>query len=491
MDASIMPQGGLPVAPPISAPSGLQQMQQMLQMQQAQYKQQQEAVQRIRTIQTKRDSLVDDQIKATSEAMDRAYPGGSRDILSGITAGIRGAGAYPFNKTGLGTVMGAITGLDYMNRDADTQDRRRALMQAKQVESAGNTRLKNIDEDIKSETDIMKVSKLAGSLRGGGAGSMDHSVLTGSQISSIYQMFVKKFTDARVDGDIPALAMEATKKAVGELNGGTPIQPPVIASGTGVQQQVAGAPTQPAPKAEPPSMLKPDPVKQAGDTEASKSLNKASMEDYEKNFRQPASAADNILSSVETIKTLGPVTGTAAEQLNWLGNAMATVGLDNSMVANAKNLSEAKKILMKLSNDRIRQEVGVQTASDEARFKAELAQITDPKEVFEMTMRYMKEAALRAKDKAAFAEWFMSNATTGNDPQGNAHANPSGRFNVNSLNSAWSNIQKQTQGPMIINIGGKPVFKHQYIESFIKKYGEDTGSEAEQMWVKKSKEGSR
>lgn len=469
-----MPQGGLPVPQQpvqmMTAPSGLEQMKQMLQIQQQQYAQQQASTDRIHALQGRRDDLINQQIEGMNVGYDAAYPEPKPNLLSSFAAGVRGAGAFPGTKPALGTFLGAMTGLDYQNKDMENRSRARALAQAKLAENEGVLRTKGLDSDIKSEVEILKANKLASSFARGAAGSMDHSTLTGSQKSAIYQMNYKKAVESGVE-DPEVWAMEKTMRDIQALDSGqtgiAPTEQPTLKSAA----ELAGSKT---------------------DATKASELHFANVD---KNYKAPAASADKILADLDSIEKLGPITGTGAEAWRWIGNAAASLGVDNALTRNAGSLTEASKIIARSVNDRVRQEVGVQTASDVQRFQDEVQKITEPKAVFDFTIRYAREIAKLAQDKATFADYWNSNMLTGKDQQGNPISGGT-KFTNTGMDSVWKAAMAEN-GPIMEMVGGKPMFKSEWVERFIAKYGKGTtdpeelsqlSNDAVRQWVKFSKE---
>ncbi len=457
-------------AQPLMAPgrpiSGLEQMQQLLQMQQQAATQQKDSIGRIRNLQTQRDNI---DTSAVSEAYDRAYPGAQPNLLSSFAAGVRGASAFPGSKPLVGNILGTMTGLDYQNRVGEEQNRARALMQAKLSEDAANRNSKNINTDLNTEVDILKASKLAG---GAGArlGSMDHTAWTGSNFANVFKKNLDLLAKSR--SELPAAEMNDLALKLTNYQKG-------VAEGT-----IDPSTAPPVDLPEGVTLTAPNPATQAGQVKAAGENEDVYFKNLQANYKAPASAADKILADIDTVEKLAPVTGTGANVEKFLGNVMASFGASNSFTKNAANMTEAAKIYARSVNDRVRQEVGVQTDSDIRRFQAEVSSMTDPKEIFDFTNNYVKEIALKAQAKASFGDAFNVNHT---DPESKEAQT---KFHASKLDSYWRTAN-DTYGPLVNKIGGRIVTRSQYIQAFTNKYGPDAGAEAEQMWVKKSKEGWR
>lgn len=465
-------QGAQPQLLPGRPVSALSQMQQMLMARQG--VQQQNSINNIRDLQTQRNSV---DMSAVDEAYDRAYPGAQPSLLSSFAAGVRGSGAFPGSKPLMGTLLGTATGLDYQDKVMSAQDRERALMQAKLAERGASNKNKSINADINAEVDILKASKLAAGLGGlGSSGTMDHTKWTATNFANMLKKNMDMLAKSRSElsgQELQALALRLTQhqQAVAE---GT--EEADLSSTTGSEGGDRVLP-------EGISLTAPDPVEQAGSSAMASGTAKSFLTNYENNYQLPASHANEIISMTDSIKNLAPVTGTGAEAMKWLGNALGTIGVDGSLVSNAANLTEAKALLTRAMNTRLLMEKGVQTASDEQRFRDELAKITDPKAVFEFMNNYSKEIALRSLEKSNFGSQYVGLV-------GEKKARPM------EMDSNWQTVFN-SMGPSFQNVGGRPMFRHQWIDGFKARYGnkpeykEDPGQlyiDAERNWLKYAKE---
>lgn len=131
---------------------------------------------------------------------------------------------------------------------------------------------------------------------------------------------------------------------------------------------------------------------QAGKTKTAEKLAESQVE-YATKLRNDAETGMKVISAVNELKQLKFDPGYFAKWKQKGGNLLEALGSNGPLARAAAQSGNAEAILQGLSNARISLEKGVQTKDDEARFKAEIAKITDPRQGYEYMLKYMTELA--------------------------------------------------------------------------------------------------
>jgi hypothetical protein len=170
-----------------------------------------------------------------------------------------------------------------------------------------------------------------------------------------------------------------------------------------------------------------------------------------KAFHEPAVAAEGTLSTVNQLRSVPFTPGAFANQKKTIGNLMEAVGLKGSLVTEASNIENASKLIAQEVNSKVRAEVGVQTDSDVVRQAAESAKITDPKASFQFALNQMEENARRKIERSAFVKQMETKPEAAKT----------------DMRTEWLKHADETLGPSMINYGGKPVFRTQFINQAV------------------------
>lgn len=117
--------------------------------------------------------------------------------------------------------------------------------------------------------------------------------------------------------------------------------------------------------------------------------------------------------ALRSLENIDPSTGMFADIEGGLGTALQSFGIDpkSPSVVNAIKNKEANALIAQMGNAALRQQVGVQTRSDEVRIGKELAQTTDPAQAFKFLVKLGIERTNRQMEAGEFAS---ANAASNN-----------------------------------------------------------------------------
>lgn len=147
------------------------------------------------------------------------------------------------------------------------------------------------------------------------------------------------------------------------------------------------------------------PEERAGKTKLNEKLAESQVE-YATKLRNDSETSLKMISAVNEIRQLKFDPGAFAKWKQRGGNILEALGSDGPLARAAAQSGNAEAILQGLSNARISLEKGVQTRDDEARFKAEIAKITDPRQGYEYMLKYMEELARKNIDQYNTVETY-------------------------------------------------------------------------------------
>lgn len=170
-------------------------------------------------------------------------------------------------------------------------------------------------------------------------------------------------------------------------------------------------------------------------------------------------AAETMLQALNTLEKIKPNTNAAANAQEHIAGLFNALGADpnSPMLLNAIKNREANQILDQLRNASLKAENGVQTKSDEDRIGREFPKTTDFAKAWEFGLKLGKERALRAQERLAYYD-----------------SNVAGSSNVGGARSSWN--KEYAGDPITQYLGGKLVFRNDFINGYMRKYP-DAGRE--------------
>lgn len=171
------------------------------------------------------------------------------------------------------------------------------------------------------------------------------------------------------------------------------------------------------------------------------------------------SAAETQLQAFNTLEKIKPNTNAAANAQEHVAGLFNALGADpnSPMIQNAIKNRESNQILDQLRNASLKAENGVQTKSDEDRIGREFPKTTDFSKAWDFGLKLGKERALRAQERLAYYD-----------------SNVAGTSNVGGARSSWN--REYAGDPITQYLGGKLIFRNDFINSYVRKYP-DAGRE--------------
>lgn len=230
-----------------------------------------------------------------------------------------------------------------------------------------------------------------------------------------------------------------------------------------VRQEMLGAykvdPARKAPTTQPaPTIAYRDkPAAALAESEA-KGIGGARGKEYEA-VQMAGAAAETQLQAFNTLEKIKPNTNAAANAQEHIAGLFNALGTDpnSPMIQNAIKNRESNQILDQLRNASLKAENGVQTKSDEDRIGREFPKTTDFSKAWDFGLKLGKERALRAQERLAYYD-----------------SNVAGTSNVGGARSSWN--REYAGDPITQYLGGKLIFRNDFINGYARKYP-DAGRE--------------
>lgn len=195
-----------------------------------------------------------------------------------------------------------------------------------------------------------------------------------------------------------------------------------------------------------------------------------------KQWQTERNQANDQLNTYSMIKALRPEieTGLTAPIREKLGAAFDAFGIKGGLPKEARNLQAVNKMIREQVNQRMTLEKGVQTEGDTQRFQQAYLNTQDTPYAFDLMLGMIKESSLRKQARAQLGEEHVAKSKS--------HAN---------LQQQWENVRDKQLGPMLLQVGGKPMWRHEYIEKAIELNADSDPSAVEAYAAKKWLEMSR
>lgn len=171
-------------------------------------------------------------------------------------------------------------------------------------------------------------------------------------------------------------------------------------------------------------------------------------------------------------------TGFTAPIREKVGAALDAFGIKGGLPKEARNLQAVNKMIREQVNARMTMEKGVQTEGDTQRFQQAYLNTQDTPYAFDLMLGMIKESSLRKQERAQMAEEYVN--------ANKSHAN---------IQKVWEDHRDKVLGPMIVNFGGKPMWRHEYIEKAKALNADADPSEVEayasKKWLELSRRGAK
>ena len=189
------------------------------------------------------------------------------------------------------------------------------------------------------------------------------------------------------------------------------------------------------------------------------------VKDYE-TVQTEAAAAEQQKAAFETLRKLQPNTGLFANAEQVVGGLFSALGQDpnSPAIQNAMRTRNAEQVLSQLTNASLKAEKGVQTKTDEVRIYKEFPKTTDFKQVWDFSVKLGQERAQRKLDQRDF---FDSVAAQNNGTPTRAR-------------QMWD--KQMSNDPITQYLGGKLIFRSDFIRAYENKYPDLGRDGAVQKW---------
>lgn len=227
-------------------------------------------------------------------------------------------------------------------------------------------------------------------------------------------------------------------------------------------------PARPTAAIEPPLRNRPQ---EAAEKQGAKEMASAYVKDYE-TLQQEATAAAQQKAAFDALQKIRPNTGLFANTEQVIGSLFSALGQDpnSPTIQNAMKTRSAEQILSQLTNASLKAEKGVQTKTDEVRIYKEFPKTSDFQKVWDFSVKLGQERAQRKLDQR---DYFESVAAQNN-------GTPIG------ARRKWD--QEMQGDPITQYLGGKLIFRSDFIKAYNNKYP-DLGTEgAVAKWREMEKE---
>lgn len=249
-----------------------------------------------------------------------------------------------------------------------------------------------------------------------------------------------------------------------EMPGGQAIKLPSLATAMpGMQPNVAGG-----AKVSPPRRNIPQ---EEGAKQGAKEMASSYVKDYE-TVQAEATAAQQQKAAFDALQKIKPNTGLFANTEQVVGSLFSALGQDptSPTIQNAMKTRSAEQILSQLTNASLKAEKGVQTKTDEVRIYKEYPKTTDFQKVWDFSIKLGQERAQRKLEQRDYFE------TVANENNGT----PIG------ARRKWD--QEMESDPITQYLGGKLIFRGDFLRAYENKYP-DLGREgAIQKWREMEKD---
>lgn len=205
--------------------------------------------------------------------------------------------------------------------------------------------------------------------------------------------------------------------------------------------------------------------------QGAKEMASAYVKDYE-TVQQEATAAAQQKAAFDALQKIKPNTGLFANTEQVVGSLFSALGQDpnSPAIQNAMKTRSAEQILNQLTNASLKAEKGVQTKTDEVRIYKEFPKTSDFQKVWDFSVKLGQERAQRKLDQR---DYFESVAAQNN-------GTPIG------ARRKWD--QEMQGDPITQYLGGKLIFRSDFIKAYNNKYP-DLGTEgAVAKWREMEKE---
>ena len=234
-----------------------------------------------------------------------------------------------------------------------------------------------------------------------------------------------------------------------------PIEPASL-----VAQPTAQVPA-PAPIA-PPLRNKPA---EKGAEKGAQEMAASYVKDYE-TVQAEAAAAAQQKAAFDALQKIKPQTGLFANAEQVVGSLFSALGQDpnSPTVQNAMRTRNAEQILSQLTNASLKAEKGVQTKTDEVRIYKEFPKTSDFQQVWNFSVKLGQE---RAQRKLEQRDFFDTVAAQNNGTPTRAR-------------QLWD--RQMTNDPITQYLGGKLIFRSDFIRAYESKYPDLGRDGAVQKW---------
>ena len=204
---------------------------------------------------------------------------------------------------------------------------------------------------------------------------------------------------------------------------------------------------------------------EAGTVKGAEEMYKNYAKQYE-DIQIDASAASKELDQIHTLRNIKPNTNMFANTQETIGNLIGALGGDanSPLIQDAVKNRQSNIILSQIMNNSLKAEKGQQTKTDEVRIANEFPKTTDFNKVFDFGLSLAQERAKRRQDRLKFFG-DVAGANNGVPVRGQ---------------EAWD--KEMRQDPLTQYLGGKLVFRSQFIDAFKRRYKDATEAEAVQEW---------
>ena len=248
-----------------------------------------------------------------------------------------------------------------------------------------------------------------------------------------------------------------------------------------ITQATAGVAPTPGAAAAPANKPIYGPEVQKARTATAEALVATNKKQFEQ-FANDNTMAQNTLQTIADLKQLPFNPGAFAQWQKKGGSIMDALGSNGPLTKQAANSTAAEGLLQNLANVRMLMEHGTQTEDDEVRFKKEIANISNPRQAYDYTLKHMQEVAIKAEDRYN----TYKSTVAGN-----------GGTSFDGADTAWAN-RAQKYGPLVQRYGGGVVGRSEFISNIVndpanqKAYKGDKAAlqqRAEQEWLNMGKGG--
>lgn len=244
-------------------------------------------------------------------------------------------------------------------------------------------------------------------------------------------------------------------------------------------EQAAVKPTQPSTTTmpsvshQPPVSLPParNIPAEEGAKQGAKDMAGAYVEDY-KAVQGQAAAAEQQKTAFDTLAKIQPDTNALANVQQHAGALLQALGQDpnSQAVQTAIKTRNANLIISQLTNASLKAEKGVQTKTDEVRIANEFPKTSDFRQVWNFSVKLGQERAQRVLDERDFFE-AVAAANNGTPV---------------AARQLWN---KQMSGdPLTQYLGGKLIFRSDFIRAYTAKHPELGANGAVQVWREMERE---